>query len=477
MKNLLILLTFISFSLSAQTIKKFPGVDIIITDSSAPPPDSVPPCQTCPAGKDGRGIQTTTVDPVTGEVTFIYTDQTQSKTGPLKGENGTCPNCPPSGGGTAVAKTYDVTIYGARGDGNTDDTQAFQRAFNDAAAGSGKVIIPSPSNFYNITNTISVRPPSGQGQVKVSVEAWGGPNRIRYTGASNKSVFYIVGIKNCIWTGFGIEIANGRSGVTAIDIDTESATISSSTGTKFDTYRINLGDGENNNGFRIGHNRAAVGNDISNILWMNGAIYGGGKASQTAYLNEGHNTLHLQWFETFTANIGKHYSNSGPAGRGNGGVNFFGSGGSGVDIAYDINFEQQYTIVGGTWELGKVFLKVPNFAQVSPNILVENVSIKNYSDSDGLIQVNVPANLTLQNVYMMQTDRGAYSKPVVVNSSSGVGSLVMINCTMSTNESMPYQKTGGSWRVTSFGNTRFNTSSGSVVTNKDFFPGEFDVPK
>ncbi|KAM0009362.1 putative endo-polygalacturonase [Helianthus debilis subsp. tardiflorus] len=51
---------------------------------------------------------------------------------------------------TASAATFDVTSYGAKGDGSTDDSQAFLQAWADLcgdASGDPTLIIPSGMTF------------------------------------------------------------------------------------------------------------------------------------------------------------------------------------------------------------------------------------------------------------------------------------------------------------------------------------------
>lgn len=485
MKYTLILLLFLSFTAFGQDkieLKQDTKAGIYTLSPSTVPPDS----SDCQCQDGAPGPQGPKGDPgpigLTGPQGLQGPAGLTGATGPqgpqgiqgIQGPPGVCPTCPGTGG-AVIAKTYNVLDFGAKGDGVTSDLQAFQNCFNQAIANRGKVIIPAPNNFYNVNGTINVRPSVG-GQARVVVDAWGwgnGTNAIRYTGPSNQPLFYIVGIKTSYWTGITAGINDNISGVTLFDIDTEGGSISSSTGTKFDTYYLDLGN-RANIGFRTGNNGAPNGDDVSNILWLNGAIYGNRTPGQIAYLNEGINTLHLQWVETFTAFCDKHYSNSGVR-RGNGSIYAYGAGGSQNNIDWEINFEQTYNINGGRWEGGKTFLSVPDFAQVSPNILVQNCTIGDYSDNDGLFKVAVPANITLMNVYMGQDDPGSYSNPVTITSRSGAGSLVMINCSIATTNALPYTKVGGTWKVTSIANTAHRP--GSIVGNVRHFPTEVDQQK
>ncbi|MFS8003382.1 putative endo-polygalacturonase [Helianthus anomalus] len=72
---------------------------------------------------------------------------------PLAPPIGKAPTAPPendNGGGpvTDAAATYNVLDFGAKGDGNTDDTKAFEGAWAAACKVTGsKIIVPSPYKF------------------------------------------------------------------------------------------------------------------------------------------------------------------------------------------------------------------------------------------------------------------------------------------------------------------------------------------
>src|SRR5688572_18930400 len=202
--------------------------------------------------------------------------------------------------------SFNVIDFGAKGIGlKHDDTKAFQDAVKAAIAVHGKLTIPAPSSFYNITNTIDIVPAKGA-QCYLSIEAWGHTaSQIHYTGKGGRPVFRVLGLKSSIISGVKVVIAPGISGVQVWDIDTNSEAESTSLVT-FKNCISNLGDGENNVGWRLGHRSAGSNDDISNYQWENCSAYGnrdggGPLPGQLGWLVEGHNTLSNTWMGGFGA--------------------------------------------------------------------------------------------------------------------------------------------------------------------------------
>lgn len=385
-----------------------------------------------------------TADPVTITVTGIVVppDSTDCDcpAGPKGDKGDTGPPGPPGppgsgSGGPQTKNVFDVTAYGANPNDNVNDLGAFQAAYDAARGVAGKVIIPSPgSGTYYLDGTWNITP-DGSNQVWVDVEMVGGrAGTIRYRGPSNQPVVRIVGLKGALWTGLNIAIEDGRSGVQLFDIDTTPSAGSSSFVT-FKTFYCNLGNGQNNTAFRLGHNSGG-GADISNYQWENCIVFGGGKLGssglveaipgQIAYHVEGNNTLSQTWIGGFVAGCDRIFSNKNGAGakvdRGNGSVFFYGLGSSQNNIDYDINFEQNYLIIGGRYESSNSILTTASHS-FHAAITFQDIQFNDYK-SDHLFDVNTAATLYIKNCRMNKKS-GALNDLVRCSAQGGAGTITI----------------------------------------------------
>ena len=76
--------------------------------------------------------------------------------------------------------TVSVKDFGAKGDGVTDDTQAFIDALESLKPHGGKILVPKTSSFYNITNHIEIKPEHGY----IVIEGEGKPSHVKLTQKS-----------------------------------------------------------------------------------------------------------------------------------------------------------------------------------------------------------------------------------------------------------------------------------------------------
>jgi hypothetical protein len=188
----------------------------------------------------------------------------------------------------------DTFAGGAKGDGTTDDTAAFQATINAAAAAHGTVFIPPAESglYYNIASTLTIQPASGS-QTWMNIESHAGPNDIRWTGASNASVFIIRGLKYSRITGFKMLLGT-QSNVRVFDI-VEDATYASCGAMHWTNCFVSLGSGQTNVAWRNGADTQS--GDISFHNWTNCLVNSAGDATKghIAWLNMNPNMLVCQW--------------------------------------------------------------------------------------------------------------------------------------------------------------------------------------
>lgn len=350
------------------------SVDKYTVIEPPPTPTDTIPCEVCetmvgPAGPQGvqglpgvQGIQGPKGD--------------KGDTGPMgpQGPAGVCPSCPPTSGTGVTYREFNVLDYGAKGDGVNDDWQAIQNAWNAAVLVHGTVIIPPSLYGYRITKTLKFYPPIQQAWASIRGSGHHG-FQIQYAGPSGQAAVEIVGLKGGIIEGLKVRIMPGISNATCIDIGTSVAAESTSC-FSFINCDAEMGNGQNNVGWRLGYLDGFTGSDISQILWLNCSAWGGGQPGQIGWDNVGHNTLQLTWNGGGGAFCDKLVRcNAG------GSMYFFGLGGSHNNVDFELNSSNSFSITGGRFEVGKTFLK--STGNITMSII--NIEIGDYNPPNGRV--------------------------------------------------------------------------------------------
>lgn len=357
---------------------------------------------------------------------------------------------------TGDSPSFSVKDFGAVGDGVADDTKAFQEAVNAAIkVGGGELLIPPPDNFYNIKNTITIKPFSGT-ECNLNIKGFGSNlSEIRYTGPGNRAVFKVLGLKSSVISGVKVWITPGISGTVVWDIDT-TPEIESTSWVTFKNCLALLGNGVNNVGWRLGHLSGGYA-DISSYQWENCLVDGNqGEGTvisgQIGWLLEGRNTVQNTWFGGFGAYLDKVFSNLSQTGtgakteNGNGSAFFYGLGGSHNNIDFEISAEQVYYISGGRFEVGKKFLVVPHGVE-DPIITVSSVEINDYNPEDGnIISMGRPGSLTLDGCRMYGKEGGNFSNMITLGGERGVGRLFVRGGSYASPKPF-YKILTGTWQV------------------------------
>lgn len=262
----------------------------------------------------------------------------------------------PSAGPAAALRWFDVTDYGARGDGSSDDTAAFQAAITAAiAAPNGALLIPEPAANYVLSSTLLLEPPAGGAQFSLDIQAFGPFSSIVWNGPANTSIFHSYGWKRSKIEGVEIRLPAGATGVVAWDIDHD-ATRGSTGHLSFSHCDVTTASAlADIVGWRLGH---TAGSELSYINWNNCSVENGGVATGTpiGWVNEDPNGFILCWFNCSAAYMGQGWTNNSTAGAASvaGGASMFwyGCGGSFNTIDFALRTGGVYEVEGGRFESG-----------------------------------------------------------------------------------------------------------------------------
>lgn len=326
----------------------------------------------------------------------------------------------------------NVLDYGAKGDGEADDTAAFQAAINTAIIAKKTLLLPPPpGGNWVIKDTLIIQPVSTT-PINFNIEGQGQHNSILWLGDNNKPVFRAMGWKSSAVRNVQIQVSSA-TGVVCWDLDT-TATLGSLTRITFDTCATNLGTGMNNVGWRMGHNSLG-GGDISFIQWNNCSATGGGDTAantvsgQRGWVNEGGNSLNLLWIEgigSFLETMVTNRSTPGAASAQGGGCLFFyglGGGYNGTD--FEFSNISTYVINGGRFELGKRWINVTSGTNHT-TVTVTGAAVNDYDPSAGvLVNFGRPGTLILQGCIFRRTASDYPATAFTLGGSNGRGSFIM----------------------------------------------------
>lgn len=298
---------------------------------------------------------------------------------------------------------------GAKGDGVTDDTAAFQAAATAAIAARGRLVIPTPTSSYKISDTILLQAASGGADFALNVESDSkSGSGIVWAGADSKAVFHSYGWKSSSIRGIKITVPATSTGTVCWDIDTaQTVTTSTSRLSFYDCQNAFTTGSASCVGSRIGHSNNGTGGDASFLNWFNCFVVADVSNGHTGWVWEHANCLNFNWYGGggyFLSNMATAIPTAGAAGtQGGDSMFFYGVGASHNDADFTFKAPGAYGIYGGRFETGKKFLTTPS-GSTSTAIIVAGPDIVNYVPSDNIVfSIGNAAALTLLNVYAKTT--------------------------------------------------------------------------
>ena len=334
--------------------------------------------------------------------------------------------------------TYDITDYGAIGNGIVDDRQAIQLAINACRATDGDLIIPRPSNFYRINGTLEIMPKAPDDQIYIKILGQGQSDLgIVYMGPSGQPAIKLIGLKGGSIDNVNVRIGEGISNAVCWDIGTDEL-CSSTAGFTFSNCVAALGTGVNNRGWRLGFIDGKNVSDISQILWSNCTAWGNRASGSIGWENVGHNTYQLTW-----VGGGGAFLDTGVSATLGSSQFFFGIGFSQNNTDFHFGTSGQFSIYGSRFESGKQFLVV-DCGSMPAGINITGTSIDDYHPENGrLIDFKGSGTLLMDNVKIARgvTDFGKN----MIYLEGPHGSFIARGGTYSASDPFVTNSTG--WRV------------------------------
>lgn len=300
----------------------------------------------------------------------------------------------PASVSNATAGTVNLASFaGAVGDCVNDDAPALNTAAALAVTSHATLVIPppKPGGCWMLKSTVFFGSPTQTIPPALDISAKGlAYNDIQWGGGSgtagNSKVIFSYHIKQSSVDGVKVFLEQTHvHDVVVWDMDTTASdgTIGQTT---FNNIQVALGDGVNNEGFRLGYTSLA-GADVSFITWINTYAYGIGEPTGSKGWDiAGPNAFVFNCLDCGTAFLANGWTTVGGTGAsvGSGGGSFhcWGCGATGNLVDFQFYTTASYMIKGGRFESGHRFLDVNNSA---PNVSVEGVEIDSYNNGSNAI--------------------------------------------------------------------------------------------